>query len=156
MANALDAKAGDDGPSTTAVRDLLSADHRHRQALCAGRGGGRGGAPRPTGGRGGGGGSARRRAGVAAAAAAPGQMASREDALRVLGEIANFFRRTEPHSPISYTLDEAVRRGRLSWPELLQEVVADLNTRNGILNMLGIRPPPPRGLACDELTAERL
>jgi type VI secretion system protein ImpA len=70
-------------------------------------------------------------------------MASREDALRVLGEIANFFRRTEPHSPISYTLDEAVRRGRLSWPELLQEVVADLNTRNGILNMLGIRPPPP-------------
>jgi hypothetical protein len=36
-----------------------------------------------------------------------------------------------------------VRRGRLSWPELLQEVVADLNTRNGILNMLGIRPPPP-------------
>ena len=81
--------------------------------------------------------------GSARPAAAPGQIVSRDDALRVLGEIANFFRRTEPHSPISYTLDEAVRRGRLSWPELLAEVVADMNTRNGILNMLGIRPPPP-------------
>ena len=57
-------------------------------------------------------------------------MASREDALRALGEIANFFRRTEPHSPLSYTLDEAVRRGRMTWPELLAEVVADTNTRN--------------------------
>ena len=125
MANVLDAKAGADGPSTTAVRDLLSADHRHRQALSLrpmplARGGRRdrrrreaaeaaapGGAP------------------AAVATAAPGQIASREDALRALGEIANFFRRTEPHSPLSYTLDEAVRRGRMTWPELLAEVVAD-------------------------------
>jgi type VI secretion system protein ImpA len=40
-------------------------------------------------------------------------------------------------------LDEAVRRGRMSWPELLAEVVADLDTRNGILTTLGIHPPPP-------------
>jgi type VI secretion system protein ImpA len=76
--------------------------------------------------------------------ASPGRIGTREDALRVLGEIADYFRRTEPHSPISYTLDEAVRRGRLTWPELLQEVVADMNTRNSILTMLGIRPAPPQ------------
>ena len=76
-------------------------------------------------------------------AVSPGQLASREDALRALGEIANFFRRSEPHSPLSYTLDEAVRRGRMTWPELLAEVVADTDTRNTILNTLGIRPPPP-------------
>ena len=76
-------------------------------------------------------------------AASPGQAASREDALRALGQIANFFRRTEPHSPLSYTLDEAVRRGRMTWPELLAEVVADTDTRNTILTTLGIRPPPP-------------
>ena len=58
-------------------------------------------------------------------------------------EIANFFRRTEPHSPLSYTLDEAVRRGRMTWPELLAEVVADMDARNSILTTLGIRPPPP-------------
>ena len=92
-------------------------------------------------------GGRRRRAGGAAAsagiAASPGQVASREDALRALGEIANFFRRTEPHSPLSYTLDEAVRRGRMTWPELLAEVVADMDARNSILTTLGIRPPPP-------------
>ena len=58
-------------------------------------------------------------------------------------DLAEFFRRTEPHSPLSYTLDEAVRRGRMSWPDLLSEVVADVDTRNNILTSLGIRPPPP-------------
>ena len=81
--------------------------------------------------------------GLGRIAVSPGQVASREDALRALGEIANFFRRTEPHSPLSYTLDEAVRRGRMTWPELLAEVVADTDTRNTILTTLGIRPPPP-------------
>jgi hypothetical protein len=31
----------------------------------------------------------------------------------------------------------------MTWPELLQEVVADTDARNGILTTLGIRPPPP-------------
>ena len=78
---------------------------------------------------------------VAGFAVTPGQAPRREDALRALSEIANFFRRTEPHSPLSYTLDEAVRRGRMTWPELLAEVVADTDARNGILTTLGIRPP---------------
>jgi type VI secretion system protein ImpA len=81
--------------------------------------------------------------GVAGFTPASGHAASREDALRALSEIANFFRRTEPHSPLSYTLDEAVRRGRMTWPELLAEVVADMDARNSILTTLGIRPPPP-------------
>lgn len=69
--------------------------------------------------------------------------ATREDMLRELGKIADYFRRTEPHSPLAYTLEEAVRRGRLTWPELLEEVVPDGGARNAILVMLGIRPPPP-------------
>jgi type VI secretion system protein ImpA len=141
----LDAKAGADGPSTTAVRDLLSGiidiAKRYAPAEAVAAVGAPVGeaaigetacadlpesvaAPGPT--------------------ASPGRIATREDALRVLGDIADYFRRTEPHSPISYTLDEAVRRGRLTWPELLAEVVADMNTRNSILTMLGIRPAPPQ------------
>jgi len=145
MANVMDARAGADGPSTTAVRDLLSGivdiakRYAPADAIAAV------GAPpaEPDGGE-----AAAADAPVSAAAAAavpqPGRVLTRDDALRALGEIADFFRRTEPHSPISYTLDEAVRRGRLTWPELLSEVVADANTRNGILTMLGIRPPPPQ------------
>ena len=68
---------------------------------------------------------------------------TREDMLRELERIADFFRRTEPHSPLAYTLEEAVRRGRLTWPELLAEVVPDDKVRSGMLVMLGIRPAPP-------------
>jgi type VI secretion system protein ImpA len=137
MAAIIDAKAGADAPSTTAVRDLVSgiieivsryapADAAATEAAPVGE------AP------------AAPAAGVLGRiAVSPGQIASREDALRALGQIADFFRRSEPHSPLSYTLDEAVRRGRMTWPELLAEVVADTDTRNTILNTLGIRPPPP-------------
>jgi len=138
MAEVMDEKAGADGPSTTAVRNLINGIYdvaaRFAPAEAA--------APEapnsadaavmaPAGG------------GITGVSLSPAQVASREDALRALGEIANFFRRTEPHSPLSYTLDEAVRRGRMSWPELLAEVVADMDTRNNILTTLGIRPPPP-------------
>jgi type VI secretion system protein ImpA len=68
------------------------------------------------------------------------KMVTREDALASLTEIAEFFRRTEPQSPLAYTIDEAIRRGRLSWPELLGELVSDANVRNNILNSLGIKP----------------
>jgi len=68
---------------------------------------------------------------------------SREDMLKELGRIAEFFRKTEPQSPLAYTLDEAIRRGRMTWPELIAEVVSDVSVRDSILVQLGIRPTPP-------------
>ena len=68
------------------------------------------------------------------------RLATREDALAALAEISDYFRRTEPHSPLAYTLAEAVRRARLTWPELLEEVVPDEGNRDSILLRLGIRP----------------
>jgi type VI secretion system protein ImpA len=65
---------------------------------------------------------------------------TRETALRELDRIAEYFRRTEPHSPLAYTLEEAVRRGRMSLAELLAEVLPDADVRNGMLQRLGIRP----------------
>jgi type VI secretion system protein ImpA len=63
----------------------------------------------------------------------------REDALRQLAEIAAFFRRIEPHSPMAYTLEEAIRRARLTWPQWLAEVVPDRLQRDTILTRLGLR-----------------
>jgi type VI secretion system protein ImpA len=71
-----------------------------------------------------------------------GGFTSREDALRMLAQIAEFFQRTEPHSPLAYTLKDAVRRGRMTWPELLEEMVPDAASRSAIMSGLGIRPPP--------------
>jgi type VI secretion system protein ImpA len=75
-----------------------------------------------------------------AATGGPRRLATREDALAGLTEIAEFFRRTEPQSPLAYTIEDAVRRGRLSWPELMKEIVTDDSLRNNILTSLGIKP----------------
>ena len=75
----------------------------------------------------------------ASAAAGPKPMRTRDDAIRQLEEIANFFRKTEPHSPLAFTLDDAVRRARLSLPELLAEVLPDAGARRMLLTTLGIR-----------------
>lgn len=74
------------------------------------------------------------------ARATPGQILNREGALKQLEELSTWFRRTEPHSPLAYTLEEAVRRGRLTWPELLEELLTDKTVRDGLLVKLGIRP----------------
>lgn len=74
-----------------------------------------------------------------AAGGARGALQTREDALRELDRIAEFFRRTEPHSPLAYTLEEAVRRGRMSLAQLLAEVLPDQESRNGMLARLGMR-----------------
>ena len=60
--------------------------------------------------------------------------------MRRLEEITAFFRRTEPYSPVAFTLEEAIRRARLSWPEWLAEAVPDRQQRDAILTRLGLRP----------------
>lgn len=69
-----------------------------------------------------------------------GGPAGREQALRMLEQIAEFFQRTEPHSFLAYTLADAARRGRMTLPELLSEVLADEGARTAMLTALGIRP----------------
>jgi type VI secretion system protein ImpA len=64
---------------------------------------------------------------------------TREDAIRQLEELAEWFRRMEPHSPLAYTLTDAVRRARLPLPDLLAEVLPDEAARTAMLTMLGIR-----------------
>lgn len=67
--------------------------------------------------------------------------ASREQALQQILQIAAFFRQTEPHSPISYTLEEVVRRGRMPLTQLLDELVVDAEARRYFYIASGLRPP---------------
>lgn len=82
--------------------------------------------------------------GVAVSAPA-GAITNREEAFKALGKLAEFFRRTEPHSPISYTLDELVRRGRLPLQRLLEELIPDEEARRGFLMRSGIEPASSGG-----------
>lgn len=67
-------------------------------------------------------------------------LAGREQALRTLDQLAAFFQKTEPHSFLAYTLADAARRGRMTLPELLAEVLQDDGARTAMLTALGIRP----------------
>lgn len=73
----------------------------------------------------------------------PGDYDNRDEALAVLGLIGAYFRRTEPHSPISYTIEHAVRRARMSLPDLLKELAQDPDHMQHILNSAGIKPNDP-------------
>ncbi len=138
MGGVLDAKAGADGPPTSRVRDLLgqildvAARYAPREAEAEAQTAAQAGVDEPA-------------AGGGAGGAAAKTAATREDMLRELARIADFFRRTEPQSPLAYTLEEAIRRGRMTWPELLAEVVSDAGVRGSILSQLGIRPAAGEG-----------
>ncbi|HEX4112753.1 MAG TPA: type VI secretion system protein TssA [Stellaceae bacterium] len=75
------------------------------------------------------------------AAAPKGGAMDRDAALRMLAEVADFFRATEPHSPIAFTLDEVIRRAHMSLPELLAELLPDAAARRTFLTTAGIRAP---------------
>jgi len=70
-----------------------------------------------------------------------GSIATRRDALRLLGRVAEFFRRTEPHSPVSYLLQRAVRWGEMPLDQWLGEVVKDSTVLENLREMLGVKPP---------------
>ncbi|MBK9163946.1 MAG: type VI secretion system protein TssA [Acidobacteria bacterium] len=62
---------------------------------------------------------------VAGAGAATGAIQSRRDALKRLDEIAEFFRKTEPHSPVAYLVQRAVKWGHMPLENWLQDVIKD-------------------------------
>jgi type VI secretion system protein ImpA len=68
---------------------------------------------------------------------------NRLEAFKGLQSIAEFFKRTEPHSPIGYTLEKVVRWGDMSLPQLLAELIPDHNAKDYYEKVVGILPPPP-------------
>ncbi len=78
-------------------------------------------------------------AGGAPAQAASRALASREQAFKQMTEIAEYFRKTEPHSPVSYLLEKAVRWGNMPLHELMQELISDENTRTRFSELTGVK-----------------
>jgi type VI secretion system protein ImpA len=83
----------------------------------------------------------------AAPAAGPsvpaGAIVTRDDALQSLEKVAEFFRKTEPHSIIPYALEQIAAWGRMSLPDLLAELIPDEAPRKNFFKQVGIKPPSP-------------
>lgn len=79
-------------------------------------------------------------AGGGAVATAGGAIKSRQEAFQQLNHISQFFRRTEPHSPISYIIEKAVRWGNMSLAELMDELIPDSGSRTTYGSLTGVNP----------------
>ena len=125
----LDERCGADGPPTSNIRNALQeALDRIREiagdVLPV--------EPEPAGAGAEGGGEA------AAAPGGTGSLATREDAFRTLLQVSEFFRRTEPHSPLSFLIERTVRWGRMPLPKLVSELIPDQNARSTYEQLTGV------------------
>lgn len=77
-------------------------------------------------------------AGIPASGAPAGPIGSRDEAYRRLREVAEFLRKTEPHSPVPPLLDRAVRWGNMSFEKLFDDVVKNKDARVQTRDLLGL------------------
>jgi type VI secretion system protein ImpA len=68
------------------------------------------------------------------------RIATRAHAYLLLGEIAAFLTRTEPHSPAPYLIRRAIAWGAMSFDELLPELVRNQAELVEIYRLLNVRP----------------
>jgi type VI secretion system protein ImpA len=75
---------------------------------------------------------------VAIASGSPtGAIQSRRDALKRLADIADYFQKTEPHSPLSYLINRAVKWGNMPLESWLKDVIKDESVLSQIHQTLG-------------------
>lgn len=84
------------------------------------------------------------RAGVASAVAPKGSAGAlrtaplnREEAFELLSGVAQFFKQTEPHSPVPYLVERAIRWGRMPLEEWLRDVIHEEQVVDSIRETLG-------------------
>ena len=72
----------------------------------------------------------------------PGAIQSRAQAVAQLRSVAQFFRRTEPHSPVSYFADKAADAAEQDLHSWLRSVIKDQASMAHIEELLGVKDRP--------------
>jgi type VI secretion system protein ImpA len=78
-------------------------------------------------------------AGTSPSESVPFMPEDRADALRRLSAVADFFRQTEPHSPVSYLVQRAVQWGEMPLEAWLGEVIGDGAVLARVRETLGLK-----------------
>jgi type VI secretion system protein ImpA len=68
-----------------------------------------------------------------------GPVRSRQEAFRRLTEVSEYFRRAEPHSPVSYLIERAVRWGRMPLESWLEDVIKEVGVLDNLRETLGLK-----------------
>lgn len=122
-----DARLGDDGPGFSPARRALE-DAVHSVKLLAQEADPHAGVVAGNDGE------------AATTPAGTGAIRSRADALRQLRAVADFFRRTEPHSPVAYLAERGAQWGEMPLHDWLRSVVKDQGVLGQVEELLGIVP----------------
>src|SRR4030095_13344954 len=85
------------------------------------------------------------REGVSGHMATAGPIRSRLEALKRLGEVAEFFLNTEPHSPVSYLAQRAIRWGQMPLDAWLGEVIKNGTALDNLRETLGLKKDSESG-----------
>jgi type VI secretion system protein ImpA len=75
--------------------------------------------------------------------AATGAIQSRQDALKRLADVSEYFKKNEPHSPVSYLVQRAVKWGNMPLENWLQDVIKDETVIFQIRQTLGFNTKDP-------------
>ncbi len=70
-----------------------------------------------------------------------GPIRTRAEAIAQLRAVAEFFRRTEPHSPVAHLADKAAQWGEMPLHAWLKSVIKDGSTLSHVEELLGLLPP---------------
>ncbi|MDM3890769.1 type VI secretion system protein TssA [Pseudomonas juntendi] len=68
---------------------------------------------------------------------------TRDEAFSMLAGIAQFFKQTEPQSPVPYLIERAIKWGNMPLEGWLSDVIKDSNVVDNIRDVLGTREPKP-------------
>lgn len=75
----------------------------------------------------------------AAAGGTTGPIKTRQDAFRRLAEVVNYLRQTEPHSPVSYLVERAIRWGQMPLDLWLEDVIKEGGALETLRETLGLK-----------------
>ncbi|OTG79724.1 type VI secretion protein [Acinetobacter sp. ANC 5054] len=70
---------------------------------------------------------------------AQNHLENREQAMRVLQDIADYFQVNEPHSPVSYMLQKTIKWSQMPLHEWLTQVIKNENPLEAVQEMLGVQ-----------------
>ena len=132
----VEAQLGADGPGFGAARDALLNAVDFIEPLAAPAG------AADAGGQGAASGAGTPRSPDGAGAGAGGPPQNRVQALAQLRQVAEFFRRTEPHSPVAYLAEKAAGWGELPLHLWLRAVLKEPGAIAHMDELLGTVPPP--------------
>lgn len=68
---------------------------------------------------------------------------NREQAMQVLQEIADYFEKNEPHSPVSYMLQKTIKWSQMPLHEWLAQVIKSDNPLESVQELLGVQQQNP-------------